>query len=99
MPPTGKKGLYALTAAFIHHLHVSNYALGSIEGMKICVEHFARYLEDRGLYEIRSVTKADMEEYLLVIREPFRVRGAENTVDTGHRGQTCKTRRAKKRDR
>ncbi len=79
MPPTGKEGLYALTRAFIHHLHVCNYAPGSIEGMEICVEHFARYLEDRGLYEIRSVTKSDMEDYLIVIREPFSGRRTKHT--------------------
>jgi len=74
MPPKGKEGLYALIRAFIHHLQVQNYAPGSIEGMKICVEHFAGYLEDRGLYEIRSVTKSDLEDYLIVIREPFSTR-------------------------
>jgi len=96
MPPTGKEGLYALIRAFIHHLLVCNYAPGSIEGMGICVEHFARYLEDRGLYEIRSVTKADMEEYLLIIREPFRVRKAEDGGDTGHRSQSGTIKHAKK---
>ncbi|MHC9542890.1 MAG: tyrosine-type recombinase/integrase [Vulcanimicrobiota bacterium] len=95
MSPTGKKGLYALTAAFIRHLHVSNYAPGSIEGMKICVEHFARYLEDRGLYEIRSVTKSDMEDYLIVIREPFRVRRTEDMGNTRHRRQAKQRRQMK----
>lgn len=95
MPPKGKEGLYALIRVFIHHLHVSNYAPGSIEGMRICVEHFARYLEDRGLYEIRSVTKANMEEYLIVIREPFRARRAEDGGETGHRSQSGKTKHVK----
>jgi len=72
MPSPGKEVLFSLIRSFLHHLDVLNYMPGTIKGRACCLEHFARYLDDQGIHDLRSVTRADLETYLCIIRKSFR---------------------------
>lgn len=64
MSSTKKDGIYSLIGKFLHHLKLSNYAPGTIAYTKIYLRDFAFYLEERGLYEIRNLTKDELQKYL-----------------------------------
>jgi integrase/recombinase XerD len=71
MPSPGK-ALFSLIRSFVHHLDVLNYSPRTIEGKAFCLDHFSRYLDALGIRDIRSVSRAHIDEYLPLLRCSFR---------------------------
>jgi len=74
MSSTPENGLYQVIGAFLHNQRVLNYAPGTLHRTEIYLRHFALYLENAGLYDLRSLVKGDLEAYQTFLREEHRPR-------------------------